>query len=139
LSPKFNTRGAYVSTGGTPNTAAYFRGPTALFGGLQYHTPWDKWVVKVEYDGNDYQHEPQANNRVQQTPFNLGLTYQLYPSTQLSMGVERGNAVVFGLTLHTSVAQMAAPKVSDPPAPKINAQPMYKKIGHTAGVDDDSC
>jgi hypothetical protein len=128
LSPKFNTRGAYVSTGGTPNTAAYFRGPTALFGGLQYHTPCDKWVVKVEYDGNDYQHEPQANNRVQQTPFNLGLTYQLYPSTQLSMGVERGNAVVFGLTLHTSVAQMAAPKVSDPPAPKINAQPMYKKL-----------
>ena len=141
----FNTRSAGASTGGTANTGAYFRGRSALFGGLQYRTPWDHWVLKAEFDGNDYQHEPQANNRTQHIPINLGLTYRPSPSTHLSIGLERGNAIVFGLTLHTSLPRMAVPKVSDLPTPRITSAPPLRTlqdrrewVGTAADVSDMS-
>ena len=121
LSSRFNERTAALGSGGTPSWQSYFRGPAALFGGVQYHTPWDNWVLKAEYDGNNYRNEPQDNNLKQLTPINWGLVYRPSPSVDLSLGVERGNTVMFGLTLHTSVAQMSAPKVSDAPTPRVFA------------------
>jgi hypothetical protein len=55
----------------------------------------------------------------------------------ISLGVERGNAIMLGFTLHTSVAQLHAPKVSDPPTPGIvyerpSAEPVW--LGTAADV-----
>ena len=67
LSKSFDTRsGPVSSSGGQVNATSFFRGTTALFGGVQYSTPSDKWLVKAEYDGNNYQREPQSNNRTQE-------------------------------------------------------------------------
>jgi Exopolysaccharide biosynthesis protein YbjH/Capsule biosynthesis GfcC len=121
VSSKFATRSADYGMGGIPGYKSFFRGPSALFGGIQYQAPWQNWVLKAEYDGNNYRNEPQSNNRKQITPFNFGVVYRPSPSIDLSMGVERGNTVMFGLTLHTSLSQMSAPKVSDAPTPKIAA------------------
>jgi hypothetical protein len=120
LSSSFNTRGSWAGSGGQFNTQSFFRGPAAVFGGVQYQ-PWDNWVFKAEYDGNNYRNEPQGNNRTQPTPFNFGLVYRPSPSVNLSVGVERGNTVMVGLTLHTSLPRLGAPKVSDAPTPKIFA------------------
>jgi len=124
----FDTRVAGAATGGTANTGAYFRGRSALFGGLQYHTPWVNWALKAEFDGNNYQHEPQANNRTQDIPINLGLTYRPNSSTHFSVGLERGNAVVFGLTLQTSLPRLTVPKVSDLPTPRITSAPPMRSL-----------
>lgn len=121
LSSKFETRSAQVGFGGTPAFKSFFRGPAALFGGVQYHTPWHNWVLKAEYDGNNYRNEPQANNRKQSTPINLGVVYRPSPSVDVSFGIERGNTAMFGLTLHTSAAKLNAPKVSDPTSPSVVA------------------
>ena len=121
VSSKFDTRAAEVGNGGVPGFKSFFRGPAALFGGVQYQSPWQNWALKAEYDGNNYRNEPLANNRKQTTPFNFGVVYRPSPSIDLSMGVERGNTVMFGLTLHTSLSQLSAPKVSDAPTPKIVA------------------
>ncbi|WP_158270638.1 YjbH domain-containing protein [Limnohabitans sp. Bal53] len=119
ISPRFNTRGGMVAMGGTPNTGSFFRGPAALFGGVQYQTPWESLLLKAEYDGNHYQSEPQGNHQVQRSPFNLGLVYRHRPSVDLSLGLQRGNQLMFGLTLHTSVSNMSTPKVSDMATPKV--------------------
>ena len=121
VSSKFDTRAADVGMGGVPGFKSFFRGPAALFGGVQYQSPWQNWVLKAEYDGNNYRNEPQANNRKQAMPFNFGVVYRPSPSLDVSMGVERGNTVMLGFTLHTSLSQMSAPKVSDAPTPKIVA------------------
>jgi hypothetical protein len=42
---------------------------------VQYQTPWERLILKLEYDGNDYQHEPQANNQPQRTPSSARLSY----------------------------------------------------------------
>ena len=123
LSRRFDNRVRTSALGGTPNTSAFFRGPAALFGGLQYHTPWEKWVFKAEIDGNNYQNEPSSNNQTQRTPLNLGLVYRYGPSVDLSMGIERGNTVMLGITLHTSVAKLYAPKIGDPPTPRVTLEP----------------
>lgn len=37
---------------------ALFRGSVAVFGGVEYQTPWDPLVMQLEYEGNDYSNEP---------------------------------------------------------------------------------
>lgn len=136
ISPRFNTRGGMVAMGGTPNTQSFFRGPAALFGGVQYQTPWDSLLFKAEYDGNHYQREPQGNNQVQRSPLNLGLVYLHSPSVDFSLGVQRGNQLMFGLTLHTSVANMSTPKVSDLASPKVQAARPSTPINMTGVAAD---
>ncbi len=122
LDSRFKVRGGGIATGGTANTGAYFRGPTALFGGVQYTLPDTRWVLKAEIDGNDYRSEPQGNLQRQRTPLNLGLVYRPHSAVDLSLGMERGRALMLGLTLHTPLSRLGTPKVSDPPTPAVVAQ-----------------
>ncbi|MEL0027762.1 MAG: YjbH domain-containing protein [Perlucidibaca sp.] len=108
ISGKFDQRPvptSAVANAGGFNTTAYFRGRTALFGGVQYQTPLPPLLLKLEYEGNDYQSEPQSNNQKQDTPLNLGLVYRVSPSLDLHAGWERGNTAMFGVTLHTNLAR----------------------------------
>ncbi|MFM9969237.1 MAG: YjbH domain-containing protein [Burkholderiales bacterium] len=124
LGPSFNTRTATntnAATGGSVNSGSFFRGTSALFGGVQYHTPWDKWLFKAEYDGNNYQNEPQANNQTQKTPINFGVVYRYGAGLDISAAVERGNMLMLGLTFHAALNKLDAPKVSDAPTPRVVA------------------
>ena len=116
IDDKFNTRPVSI-TAGEVRTNAYFRGPTALFGGIAYQTPWAPLSLKLEFDGNDYKHEPQDNNLKQDSPINIGAVYKLNDSVDLIAGWERGNTALFGITLHTNFVSRKAPTKSfDPPA-----------------------
>ena len=129
VSKKANTRGVTSSEGGEPNVATYFRGPAAIFGGFQYHTPWDNWVLKAEYDGNNYRNEPLSNPQAQRIPVNVGVVYRPHPSLDLSLALQRGDTFMVGFTLQTSLAKLYAPKVSDQPTPRIErARPVTEKL-----------
>lgn len=120
---KFDTRPPpQVGQGGEFNTGTYFRGPTALFGGVQYHTPWPRWVVKAELDGNNYQQEPYQNNQEQKTPLNVGVVYQ-GDWADVSFGYERGDKAMLAISLHGRVDQLRAPKFGPPPVP-VEVKPL---------------
>ncbi len=122
LSSKFDTRPPpQVGQGGTPGTDSWFRGPTALIGGLQWQSPSSPWTLKFELDGNDYQHEPQANNQPTRSPFNFGAVYRYSPNIDLSFGYERGNQLMLGLTFHGGLNRLYSPKLLDPVLPKVSA------------------
>ncbi len=122
LSSAYDTRNAAVAgSGGQFALTSYFRGPASLFGGVQYQTPWDRLSVKLEYDGNDYQHEPQANNQKQSSPFNFGLVYRVGSAADLTLGIERGNTLMVGLTVHGQLDGLGTPKSSDPPRVAVAA------------------
>ncbi len=111
---RFNTRPTSDSTGEL-SANSYFRGRPSPFGGINWQTPWDRLSVKLEYDGNDYQHEPLNNNQKQKSPFNIGMVFKAADSVDLHAAFERGNTAMFGITLHTNFATRQAPaKVSDP-------------------------
>jgi hypothetical protein len=123
LGARFDTRpGDTVATGGTANLGSMFRGPTALFGGLQWHAPSDPWVLKIELDGNDYRSEPQGNNQPAKSPLNFGAVYRYSPFIDLSMGLERGNRLMLGLTFHGGLDALYSPKLLDPALPAARPQ-----------------
>lgn len=100
-----------------------FRGPVGVFGGVSYQTPWDSLILKLEYDGNDYKHEPQSASRSnvieQKTPLNFGLVYRPNANVELTAAWERGDAAMFALTIRGNPGLAhAAPKPLDPPPVK---------------------
>jgi membrane-associated phospholipid phosphatase len=109
------TRGVTSSEGGDFAFSNYFRGPAALFGGLQYQTPWERLIVKLEVDGNNYQREPQGQNQRQRSPLNLGLVYRATSWADLTVGLERGNTLMLGLALHAPLDKLGMPKLLDAP------------------------
>ena len=118
----YNDRRSNASAGDV-NTGMYFRGPPSIFGGIAYQTPWEPLSLKIELEGNDYKHEPQENNQTQDSPINIGAVYKLNDSVDLSVGWERGNTALFGITLHTNFISRKAPvKSFDPPAQPLPAR-----------------
>ncbi|CDF82546.1 YjbH domain-containing protein [Pseudomonas sp. QL9] len=112
-----------VANAGSFDLSNYYRGSPALFGGVQWQTPWDRLSVKLEYDGNDYKREPLSNNQDQSSPINLGFVFKAGDSVDLTAGWERGNTAMFGITLHTNFATRTAPaKTYDPPAESLPAK-----------------
>ncbi|HQT25609.1 MAG TPA: YjbH domain-containing protein, partial [Burkholderiales bacterium] len=130
LFPSFDVRKDSAATGSFAlNT--YFHGPTALFGGLQYQSPWDPLILKLEYDGNNYQHEPLGNVLPQSSPWNFGLVYRWGKNVDVSTGIERGNTAMLSITLHSDLDKLFMPKLADPrPVPVRdvwpNAEPDWK-------------
>ena len=115
LGGRFDQRMIDIGQGGKFNPSAYFHGRTAFFAGLEYQSPWAPLRLKLEYDSNNYQHEPFGNAYVQRSPFNAGLVYRAGSVVDFSVGIERGNTLMLGFTLQTQADQLSMPKLSDPP------------------------
>lgn len=124
LSPKFDKRVKDVGMGGNLALTSYFRGPVSLFGGVQYQTSWAPLVLKLEYDGNDYQHEPKDNFLRQDSPWNVGAVYRAGNGWEAMLGLERGNMLTFALTMQTDLKKLGMPKLADPqPVPVSGMMP----------------
>lgn len=105
-----------ITQAGKFGVSNMFRGPIGIFGGVTWQTPLDALLLKVEYDGNDYKHEPRRNNLTQRTPINVGLVYVPNRNVELTAAWERGDAAMFSLTLRGNPGHArAAPKPFDPP------------------------
>lgn len=139
IDDRFNHRpapDAHVSHAGEFNGKHFFRGPMALFGGVEYQTPWAPLRLKLEYDGNDYQHEPKNNNQRQDSPFNVGLVYRAGSHIDINLGIERGNTALFGFTIHGNIGHAApAPKVLDPPPEPKPKHPATTQPGQADWAD----
>lgn len=133
IDDRFNTRPTKSASTGDVSFKHFFRGPMALFGGVEYQTPWAPLSVKLEYDGNDYQHEPKNNDQIQDSPFNLGLVYSVGDNFDVTLGIERGNTALFGFTIHGDIGHAPpAPKPLDPPP-----EPAPEKPSKTSAAKAD--
>jgi hypothetical protein len=101
--------------GGDFNFNRLFTGDAALFGGIQYHTPFDPLTLQIEYDGNDYESEPLGNAQEQDSPINIGARYALNDNIVLSAGWERGNTAMLGTTIQLNLATFSQVKNDPPP------------------------
>ncbi len=120
LGDAYKTRPAVdVGQGGNISTDAMFHGPAASFAGVQWNTPISGLLLKAELDANDYRSEPFGTVLPSSSPLNIGAVYQYAPGVDFTVGWERGNTAMFGLTLHTSLDRLEAPKLLDPVLPKL--------------------
>lgn len=137
VSDRFDTRpgrGSVARTGGKLNGKAYFRGPAAFFGGLQYHLPWEQWVLKAEIEGNDYESDPAGRAIKQRSPLNVALVYRYAPWLDVTLGVERGNLPTLAISAHAQLDSLGMPKFLDPrPIPVSPNRPAIAgQVSHTA-------
>ena len=95
----------YSGRGGKFEVDKMFHGPAALFGGIEYQTPWQPLRLKLEYDGNDYSNEF-AGKIEQKSPINVGAVYRLFDSLDTHLSYERGNTLMWGFTLRTNFTDM---------------------------------
>ncbi len=110
------SRPAYSGTtsrGGEPSYDQWFRGPYALFGGLEWR-PNDKLGLKLEYSSDDYVTETQtASSFNRRSPFNFGVEYQWKPATRLGAyylyGSEIGLTAQIQLNPRQPIRRLAVP------------------------------
>ncbi|HHF3130468.1 TPA: YjbH domain-containing protein [Vibrio diabolicus] len=124
ISDRFCSRpGDYQLTGGTTNTDRFFKGPAALFGGIEYQTLHEPLRLKIEYDSNDYSGDfPVTNggvNMTPHTPWNFGVLYRL-GMADFRLSYERGDTLVAGLTLNTNFNDMPS-FWRDTPTPEVES------------------
>ena len=92
-----------TSTAGSVDIGRLFSGPdVGPFGGVEWITPIKGLALRVEYDGNDYQHEPFGNNLRQNSRINYGLAYRGLRGLDLGVGLERGNTVMGRVVFYTN-------------------------------------
>jgi membrane-associated phospholipid phosphatase len=110
-----------VGQGGNFRFSNYFSGKATPFGGVQWQTPWDQVIVKLEYDSNDYRNEPLVSSFSRNSPLNYGLVYRWGRSTDFTLAYERGERLTFSVALHSQLDGLSIPKLSDPPRVPIAA------------------
>lgn len=106
--------------GGKFEFDSLFHGPAALFGGIEYQTPWQPLRLKLEYDANDYSQET-AGVIEQDLPINVGAVYRVTEMLDSHLSYQRGNTLMWGFTLRTNFNEMVNHHL-DEPRPKVKAQ-----------------
>lgn len=117
---------SFGGSGGTVDYQRWFKGCAALFGGVEYQTPWEPLRLKVEYDGNDYQSDfPVVRGGIpmpQDSKFNYGMLYRFGDWGDLHLSYERGNTWTLGFSLQTNFNTLSQIK-RDPAAAKYQPLP----------------
>jgi hypothetical protein len=104
LSDGFRTRpGRFTGTGGRFEVGRFFRGPAALFGGIEYQAT-DRLTLLAEYSSDAYVTEARRGLTVR-TPFNFGFRYQLGAASAVSGYVLNGASIGVGATFALNPAQ----------------------------------
>jgi len=118
--------GGYSGNGGSIDFNRWFSGPTSLFGGIEYQTPFESLRLKLEYDGNDYSADfPVQYSDVDmtpKTPWNIGAIYSFNDSANIRLSYERGTTLSLGVTFSTNFDTLKSPLLIDEPVPQLGDQ-----------------
>lgn len=122
-SEKYCQRRETFGSAGSVSVDQMFKGPAAIFGGVEYQTPWQPLRLKLEYEGNNYQGDF-AGRLEQRNKVNVGAVYRLTNWAEVNASYERGNTFMFGVTLRNNFNQFSQAKTdSKPPAYQPVSQP----------------
>ncbi|NIF49232.1 YjbH domain-containing protein [Enterobacter sp. Ap-1006] len=127
-SDKYCHRDNSYQMAGSFNFSGMFHGPTSLFGGVEYQTPWQPLRLKVEYEGNNYSHEF-AGKIDQRSSVNVGAIYRVTDWADVNMSYERGNTFMFGVTLRTNFNDLK-PGYNDSRRPEYQPHPQDEILQH---------
>lgn len=128
-SDKFCYRDGSYQRAGSVDSSDMFHGPAALFGGIEYQTPWQPLRLKVEYEGNNYSEEF-AGKIEQKRKFNVGAIYRVTDWADVNVSYERGNTVMFGVTLRNNFNDLR-PSYNDNARPAYRPQPQDAILQHS--------
>ena len=126
---QFCTRSTITKdNGGSVDFGRWFNGPSAIFGGVEYQTPYKPLRLKIEYDGNDYTQDYPVKAvkkpMPQHTSWNFGLNYRLGDWGDAKLSYQRGDTLTLGFNLYTNFNEMKAVwRDEDKPAVQLRPNP----------------
>lgn len=116
----------FRGSGGSVDYARWFKGPSAVFGGIEYQTPYEPLRLKVEYEGNDYSQDFPVSRggktMVQHTPWNFGLSYRFSDWIDAKVSYQRGDTLTLGVNMYTNFNDLKA-TWRDEPKPISKGRP----------------
>jgi hypothetical protein len=119
----FGDRPALASSDfGTPNTAQWFRGEAAPFGGIEYKIN-DKWTFKGEYSSDAYVLEEGRGLIERDSPFNFGFEYQGGPMARYGIYSLHGSEIAFAFHLTIDPKNRATGGVMGAAPTPVKARP----------------
>lgn len=102
ISNRYCKRVDTLNSTGTIEYNNWFTGSSALFGGIEYQTPYQPLRFKIEYDSNNYNGDLPVTgasvDMTQHTPWNVGLLYNIKHWGDLRVSYERGDTLTLGFT-----------------------------------------
>ena len=108
------------NTAGGTGLNRLFTGQTiGPFGGVSWNTPIKGLALRLEYDGNDYEHEGLGDNQRQNTPINVGLAYRGLKGLDMGVAFERGNTVMARFAIYTNFQELRGLFKSADPTPVV--------------------
>ena len=140
FSSAFETRPALKNAdrgeGGQIDTAQFFRGDAALFGGISYRYS-DSLTFKAEYSSDLYTDETRGGIIDDLTPFNFGVNYTWRPGLDFQAALLHGSELAAGatLTLNPRIRQpVSGTEVGPPP---VRVRPQDARAAATWGTSED--
>ncbi|WP_287796868.1 YjbH domain-containing protein [Idiomarina sp.] len=114
----------FSGRGGSLDYERWFTGPAALFGGLEYQTPWAPLTLKAEYEGNDYSRDRAGVSIKPESRWNFGANYQITDYFDVQLSYERGETFMFNFSLRTNFNELnqvkTMPDKTPPRKPKAS-------------------
>jgi hypothetical protein len=139
LSNKFDLRPSISSNsdrGGTPSYDKWFRGNSAIFGGLEYFIPNQNGLsIKLEYDPYDYMDFSALNRfdssfdlRKKDSNINIGLSYPFNKFLTIDASFIKGNTFNLSFTIGTTFNYQLSKKQKFNPSINIKENKESSKI-----------
>jgi hypothetical protein len=143
----------FSGRGGKVDYQNFFKGPMAVFGGIEYQTPLEGLSLKAEFEGNNYQQD-RAGALEQDSRWNFGAVYR-WNNFDFSLNYQRGNTIGFGVSYKLNMHTVSQVKIDNPPreiqgikppenAADVKRQKLYNDLRRQAGyvitdleIDDD--
>ncbi|WP_414830866.1 YjbH domain-containing protein [Alteromonas sp. H39] len=111
----------YSGLGGKVDYDQFFKGKMAVYGGVEYQTPWEPLTLKLEWEGNTYEFD-RAGELEQDTRLNVGAVYK-WNGFDFSLNYQRGNTVGFGVSYKFNLNTMSQIKIDEPPRNLMDKKP----------------
>ena len=132
----------FSGRGGKVDYQNFFKGPMAVFGGVEYQTPLEGLSFKAEFEGNNYQQD-RAGALEQDSRWNFGAVYR-WNNFDFSLNYQRGNTIGFGVSYKLNMHTVSQVKIDNPPleiqgirppenAAAVNRQKLYNDLRRHGG------
>jgi hypothetical protein len=132
----------FSGRGGKVDYQNFFKGPMAVFGGVEYQTPLEGLSFKAEFEGNNYQQD-RAGALEQDSRWNFGAVYR-WNNFDFSLNYQRGNTIGFGVSYKLNMDTVSQVKIDNPPreiqgikppenAAAVNRQKLYNDLRRHGG------
>jgi hypothetical protein len=113
--------GGLRGLGGKIDYDEFFKGPSSLFGGIEYQTPLSGLTLKLEYEGNDYTRD-RAGILEQSSKWNIGAVYQ-YNNWDFGLSYQRGNTLGFNVSYQFNFHTAEQVKFDQAPRNILQSEP----------------